>query len=148
MFVFYIILRNLSIDCNVFSYLILRTSFIIKFYKIKFKINLAFISRKSTICIFAKWILLYLFIKLIFKIFIISFSFSNHLFYIIFYKELHFYTLWFFHLFLQYQRLSVRVVFWYPRTGPQLMAYLCQVDLWLEEYNPRIEVWKNSIVKN
>ena len=25
-------------------------------------------------------------------------------------------------------------------TGPQLMAYLCQVDMWLEEYNPRIEV--------
>ena len=24
-------------------------------------------------------------------------------------------------------------------TGPQLMAYLCQVDMWLEEYNPRIE---------
>lgn len=25
-------------------------------------------------------------------------------------------------------------------TGPQLMAYLCQVDMWLEEYNPRIEI--------
>ena len=25
-------------------------------------------------------------------------------------------------------------------TGPQLMAYLCQVNMWLEEYNPRIEV--------
>lgn len=25
-------------------------------------------------------------------------------------------------------------------TGPQLMAYLCQVDMWLEEYQPRIEI--------
>ena len=25
-------------------------------------------------------------------------------------------------------------------TGPQLMAYLCQVDMWLEEYNPKIEL--------
>ena len=25
-------------------------------------------------------------------------------------------------------------------TGPQLMAYLCQVDMWLEEYKPRIEI--------
>ena len=25
-------------------------------------------------------------------------------------------------------------------TGPQLMAYLCQVDMWLEEYAPRIEL--------
>ena len=25
-------------------------------------------------------------------------------------------------------------------TGPQLMAYLCQVDMWLEEYKPRIEL--------
>ena len=25
-------------------------------------------------------------------------------------------------------------------TGPQLMAYLCQVDMWLEEYSPRIEI--------
>ena len=25
-------------------------------------------------------------------------------------------------------------------TGPQLIAYLCQVDMWLEEYNPKIEI--------
>ena len=25
-------------------------------------------------------------------------------------------------------------------TGPQLMAYLCQVNMWLEEYKPRIEI--------
>lgn len=25
-------------------------------------------------------------------------------------------------------------------TGPQLMAYLCQVDMWLEKYEPRIEI--------
>ena len=25
-------------------------------------------------------------------------------------------------------------------TGPQLMAYLCQVNMWLEKYNPKIEV--------
>ena len=25
-------------------------------------------------------------------------------------------------------------------TGPQLMAYLCQVNMWLEKYNPRIEI--------
>ena len=25
-------------------------------------------------------------------------------------------------------------------TGPQLMAYLCQVDMWLEEYAPRVEL--------
>lgn len=25
-------------------------------------------------------------------------------------------------------------------TGPQLMAYLCQVNMWLEEYNPKIEL--------
>ena len=25
-------------------------------------------------------------------------------------------------------------------TGPQLMAYLCQVNMWLEEYQPRIEI--------
>ena len=25
-------------------------------------------------------------------------------------------------------------------TGPQLMAYLCQINMWLEEYQPRIEV--------
>ncbi|MBR2704263.1 MAG: asparagine synthase (glutamine-hydrolyzing) [Clostridia bacterium] len=25
-------------------------------------------------------------------------------------------------------------------TGPQLMAYLCQVNMWLEHYNPRIEL--------
>lgn len=25
-------------------------------------------------------------------------------------------------------------------TGPQLMAYLCQVDMWLEEYSPRVEL--------
>ena len=25
-------------------------------------------------------------------------------------------------------------------TGPQLMAYLCQVNMWLEKYNPRIEL--------
>ena len=25
-------------------------------------------------------------------------------------------------------------------TGPQLMAYLCQVDMWLEEYQPKIEI--------
>ena len=24
-------------------------------------------------------------------------------------------------------------------TGPQLMAYLCQVNMWLEKYNPTIE---------
>ena len=25
-------------------------------------------------------------------------------------------------------------------TGPQLMAYLCQVNMWLERYNPKIEI--------
>ena len=25
-------------------------------------------------------------------------------------------------------------------TGPQLMAYLCQVNMWLEFYKPRIEI--------
>ena len=25
-------------------------------------------------------------------------------------------------------------------TGPQLMAYLCQVNMWLERYEPRIEL--------
>ena len=25
-------------------------------------------------------------------------------------------------------------------TGPQLMAYLCQVNMWLERYNPIIEI--------
>ena len=25
-------------------------------------------------------------------------------------------------------------------TGPQLMAYLCQVNIWLEKYNPKIEI--------
>ena len=25
-------------------------------------------------------------------------------------------------------------------TGPQLMAYLCQVNMWLERYNPSIEI--------
>ena len=25
-------------------------------------------------------------------------------------------------------------------TGPQLMAYLCQVNMWLEKYSPRIEI--------
>ena len=25
-------------------------------------------------------------------------------------------------------------------TGPQLMAYLCQVDMWLEKYKPKIEI--------
>lgn len=25
-------------------------------------------------------------------------------------------------------------------TGPQLMAYLCQVNMWLEEYKPRVEI--------
>ena len=25
-------------------------------------------------------------------------------------------------------------------TGPQLMAYLCQVNMWLERYQPRIEI--------
>ena len=25
-------------------------------------------------------------------------------------------------------------------TGPQLMAYLCQVNMWLERYNPIIEL--------
>jgi asparagine synthase (glutamine-hydrolysing) len=25
-------------------------------------------------------------------------------------------------------------------TGPQLMAYLCQVNMWLEKYNPKIEL--------
>ena len=25
-------------------------------------------------------------------------------------------------------------------TGPQLMAYLIQVELWLQKYNPEIEV--------
>ena len=25
-------------------------------------------------------------------------------------------------------------------TGPQLMAYLCQVNMWLEKYNPKIEI--------
>ena len=25
-------------------------------------------------------------------------------------------------------------------TGPQLMAYLCQVNMWLEKYEPRIEL--------
>ena len=25
-------------------------------------------------------------------------------------------------------------------TGPQLMAYLCQVNMWLEIYKPRIEI--------
>ena len=24
-------------------------------------------------------------------------------------------------------------------TGPQLMAYLCQVNMWLEKYNPKLE---------
>lgn len=25
-------------------------------------------------------------------------------------------------------------------TGPQLMAYLCQVNMWLEKYQPKIEL--------
>ena len=25
-------------------------------------------------------------------------------------------------------------------TGPQLMAYLCQVNMWLERYEPKIEL--------
>ena len=25
-------------------------------------------------------------------------------------------------------------------TGPQLMAYLCQVNMWLEKYNPDIAI--------
>ena len=25
-------------------------------------------------------------------------------------------------------------------TGPQLMAYLCQVNMWLETYNPKLEI--------
>ena len=25
-------------------------------------------------------------------------------------------------------------------TGPQLMAYLCQVNMWLERYQPKIEL--------
>ena len=25
-------------------------------------------------------------------------------------------------------------------TGPQLMAYLCQVNMWLERYEPKIEI--------
>ena len=25
-------------------------------------------------------------------------------------------------------------------TGPQLMAYLCQVNMWLEMYQPKIEI--------
>ena len=25
-------------------------------------------------------------------------------------------------------------------TGPQLMAYLCQVNMWLERYNPEFEI--------
>ena len=25
-------------------------------------------------------------------------------------------------------------------TGPQLMAYLCQVNMWLEKYQPNIEI--------
>ena len=25
-------------------------------------------------------------------------------------------------------------------TGPQLMAYLCQVNMWLEKYGPKIEL--------
>ena len=25
-------------------------------------------------------------------------------------------------------------------TGPQLMAYLCQVNMWLEKYEPKIEL--------
>ena len=25
-------------------------------------------------------------------------------------------------------------------TGPQLMAYLCQVNMWLETYKPEVEV--------
>ena len=25
-------------------------------------------------------------------------------------------------------------------TGPQLMAYLCQVNMWLEKYQPKIEI--------
>ena len=25
-------------------------------------------------------------------------------------------------------------------TGPQLIAYLCQVDMWLEKYNPKFEI--------
>ena len=25
-------------------------------------------------------------------------------------------------------------------TGPQLIAYLCQVNMWLEKYNPEIEI--------
>ena len=25
-------------------------------------------------------------------------------------------------------------------TGPQLMAYLCQVNLWLEKYQPKIDI--------
>ena len=25
-------------------------------------------------------------------------------------------------------------------TGPQLMAYLCQVNMWLEKYEPKIEI--------
>jgi len=25
-------------------------------------------------------------------------------------------------------------------TGPQLMAYLCQVNMWLERYQPKIEI--------
>ena len=37
-------------------------------------------------------------------------------------------------------------------TGPQLMAYLCQVNMWLKKYQPEIEIWwnrettKNNIV--
>ena len=29
-------------------------------------------------------------------------------------------------------------------TGPQLMAYLCQVNMWLEKYNPKIEIFHNE----
>lgn len=25
-------------------------------------------------------------------------------------------------------------------TGPQLMAYLCQVNMWLEKYQPKLEI--------
>ena len=25
-------------------------------------------------------------------------------------------------------------------TGPQLMAYLCQVNMWLEKYQPEVEI--------
>ena len=64
------------------------------------------------------------------------------LFFRYFYKKSLFLQIVFFLLFLQYQCLSVRVIFWHPRTGPQLMAYLCQVNMWLERYRPNIDIWK------